>query len=380
MSLGPGGRRLQKLLDGAEKGGSRVIHVVPELFGAVGGLVGGAERYAYELARHMAERVPTTLLSFGPEGHVETVGGLEVRRLRTQWDVQGQRANPLALGLFRACHSAALVHFHQQFVLASSLGALYCRLIGTPAVVTNHGGGALDLSQYMPTKRIFRRHLHVSEYSRATMRQEHAWWSQVIWGGVDLMKFAGDAFVTRRRAVLYVGRILPHKGVNYLIEALPPELELDIVGPAHDERYLADLRALVKGKTVRFHHDVDDKALVAFYRQALCIVLPSVYRTVYGDELITPELLGQTLLEGMACGLPAICTAVGPMPEVVSDGVTGFVVPPNDASALRAKLAWLGEHPSEAAEMGRKGRQRVEERFTWPQVVGRCLEVYRTLT
>jgi len=68
------------------------------------------------------------------------------------------------------------------------------------------------------------------------------------------------------------------------------------------------------------------------------------------------------------------------MPEVVSDGVTGFVVPPNDASALRAKLAWLGEHPSEAAEMGRKGRQRVEERFTWPQVVGRCLEVYRTLT
>jgi glycosyltransferase involved in cell wall biosynthesis len=109
-------------------------------------------------------------------------------------------------------------------------------------------------------------------------------------------------------------------------------------------------------------------------------VLPSVYRTVYGDELITPELLGQTLLEGMACGLPAICTDVGPMPEVVSDGVTGFVVPPNDAAALREKLAWLGEHPREAAEMGRKGRQRVEERFTWPQVVGRCLEVYRTLT
>ena len=84
-------------------------------------------------------------------------------------------------------------------------------------------------------------------------------------------------------------------------------------------------------------------------------MLPSVYRTVYGDELITPELLGQTLLEGMACGLPAICTDVGPMPEVVSDGVTGFVVPPNDAVALREKLAWLSEHPTEAPRWGAEG-------------------------
>ena len=216
----------------------------------------------------MAERVPTTLVSFGPTAHTEMTGALEVRRLRTQWYVEGQQANPLAAALFRAIHGAALVHFHQQFVLASSLGALYCRLIGRPAVVTHHGGGGFDLSQFVPTKRIFQRHLHVSEYSRRTMRQDRASWSHVIWGGVDNTKFSSGTPTNGGRAVLYVGRILPHKGVNYLIEALPPSLELDIVGPAHDKRFLADLQKLAEGKPVRFHHSVEDEELVRFYRNA----------------------------------------------------------------------------------------------------------------
>jgi glycosyltransferase involved in cell wall biosynthesis len=89
-----------------------------------------------------------------------------------------------------------------------------------------------------------------------------------------------------------------------------------------------------------------------------------------------PELLGQTLLEGMACGTPAICTNVASMPEVVEDGSTGFVVPPNDPSALREKLCWLREHSAEVNALGRAGRQRVLERFTWNNVVARCLDEY----
>ena len=61
---------------------------------------------------------------------------------------------------------------------------------------------------------------------------------------------------------------------------------------------------------------------------------------MYGHESKVPELLGQTLLEGMACGALAICTAVASMPEVVTDGETGFVVPPNDPAAMRA--GWNG--------------------------------------
>jgi colanic acid/amylovoran biosynthesis glycosyltransferase len=64
------------------------------------------------------------------------------------------------------------------------------------------------------------------------------------------------------------------------------------------------------------------------------------------------------------------------MPEIVEDGVTGFVIPPNDAEALREKISWLLEHPQQAREMGQEGRRRVLERFTWDAVARRCLEAY----
>jgi D-inositol-3-phosphate glycosyltransferase len=83
------------------------------------------------------------------------------------------------------------------------------------------------------------------------------------------------------------------------------------------------------------------------------------------------------LLEGMACGAPAICTAVASMPEVVEDGVSGFVVPPNNPAALREKIQWLRDHPDQAREMGRAARQRVLDKFTWATVVRRCLAIYR---
>ena len=125
-----------------------------------------------------------------------------------------------------------------------------------------------------------------------------------------------------------------------------------------------------------FLHDCDDESLVGEYRRALCLVLPSVYRSADGTETNVPELLGQTLLEGMACGTPVICTRVASMPEIVEDGVTGFVVPPHDPVALGGRLQWLAEHPQEAAAMGAAGRRRVLERFQWAQVVRRCLEAY----
>jgi glycosyltransferase involved in cell wall biosynthesis len=65
------------------------------------------------------------------------------------------------------------------------------------------------------------------------------------------------------------------------------------------------------------------------------------------------------------------------MPEVVDDGVTGFVVPPNDPARLGDRLSWLRAHPVESAGMGMAARQRVLDRFTWGSVVNRCLDAYR---
>jgi glycosyltransferase involved in cell wall biosynthesis len=157
---------------------------------------------------------------------------------------------------------------------------------------------------------------------------------------------------------------------------MPSDLPLEIIGQPYNKRYLADLQALAVGKKVIFRYGFNDSELVAAYQRAGCVVLPSVYTNCYGDSTKIPELLGQTLLEGMACGAPVICTNVASMPEVVEDGVTGFVVPPNDPASLREKLIWLQEHPAQACQMGMAGRQRVLKDFRWEAVVERCLKVY----
>jgi alpha-maltose-1-phosphate synthase len=357
---------------------SKILHVVPALFGR-GGVVGGAERYALELARHMAEVTPTALATFGDEGRCETVGGLKVRVLGGPWYVRGQRTNPVSGRLLAEVFKADVVHCHQQHVLSSSLAAALCRVSGRRVFVSDLGGGGWDVSAYVSTDRWYHGHLHLSEYSRRQAGHAESARAHVIMGGVDVEKFSPNGAAEEGdHPVLYVGRLMPHKGVDDLVEALPEGMRLELIGQPYHEQFVADLRRLSEGKDVRFRHDCDDAALVEAYRRALCVVLPSVYRTRYGDETKVPELLGQTLLEGMACGAPAVCTDVASMPEVVEDGVTGFVVPPNDPRALREKLLWLRDNPARRREMGEAARRRVLEKFTWPSVVRNCLEIYNS--
>ena len=352
-----------------------VVHIVPALFGP-SGVVGGAERYALELARQMADRVPTTLVTFGDRASEEQVGALRVRTLGNPWFVRGQRTNPFSLEVFRELRPADVVHCHQHHVLVSSAAAAWCRLTGKRVFVSDLGGGGWDISAYLSTDSWFHGHLHLSEYSRRIHGHANLARAQVIGGGVDTQRFSPDPLVPREGGALFVGRLLPHKGVPDLIRGLPHGMPLAVVGPVPDPATKERLATLARGKAVTFLHGLDDDALVREYRRAMCLVLPSVYRTDEGDETLVPELLGQTLLEGMACGTPAICTDVASMPEVVDHGVTGFVVPPNDPAGLGERLSWLRANPTEASIMGLAGRRRVLARFTWDSVVNRCLDAY----
>jgi glycosyltransferase involved in cell wall biosynthesis len=324
----------------------------------------------------MADEVPTTLVSFGDAEQSMTFGRLRVRVIGNPWYVRGQRTNPVALRLLAELGKADVVHCHQQHVLSSSLAALVSRLARRRVFVSDLGGGGWDLSVYVSTDRWYHGHLHISEYSRAVSGHDGDRRAHVILGGVDAEKFSPDESVERDATALFVGRVMPHKGVDNLVKAVAPDMRLEIVGQTCDGRFLQDLHALADSKHVSFRHDCDDAALVESYRRAMCVVLPSVYRTMYGDMTRTPELLGQTLLEGMACGTPAICTDVASMPEIVEDGVTGFIVPPNDPAALGQKLRWLRDNPERARTMGRAARRRVLDKFTWPKVVARCLAAY----
>jgi len=338
--------------------------------------VGGAERYALELARQMANEVPTSLVCFGEKEAHEQSGQLQIHMLDRPWCVRGESHNPMSLRLWRDIRQAQVVHCHQQHILASSFAAAVCRLSGRKVFVSDLGGGGWDISAYLSTDRWYHGHLHISEYSRSISGHQNRSWAHVILGGVDTEKFSPDPGLEPGRRVLFVGRLMPHKGVDDLIRALPPDVELELIGQPYNEAYLADLKTLALGKKVAFRHDCGDEAMVDAYRRALCIVLPSVYRSMYGQESKVPELLGQTLLEGMACGTPAICTDVASMPEVVRDQVTGFVVPPNNPGALGEKIQWLLTNPDRVRSMRGAARQHVLENFTWPAVVRRCLNVY----
>jgi len=360
----------------AKLGEMHVLHIVPSLFDVKDGVLGGAERYALELARFMAEQVSTRLVTFGEQNRLERIGNLDVRVIGQPWKVRGQASNPFSLAVLGELRKAEVVHCHQQHLLTSSFAAVFCRLTGRKVFVSDLGGGGWDISAYISTDRWYHGHLHLSEYSRHVSGQDNDPYSQVILGGVDTEKFSPDSYQSVDAPVLFAGRLLPHKGVDNLINALPPDLKLELIGHAYDDRYLEALRKLGYGKQILFRHDCNDNELIEAYRRSLCVVLPSVYRTIYGVETIVPELLGQTLLEGMACGAPVICTRVASMPEIVQDGVTGFIVPPNDPRALAERICWLRDHPSEAQKMGRAGRLRVLDKFTWPAVVRRCLTAY----
>jgi glycosyltransferase involved in cell wall biosynthesis len=169
--------------------------------------------------------------------------------------------------------------------------------------------------------------------------------------------------------VLYTGRIIPVKGVAELVQALPSGVPLTIAGPTYDVAYYQRLQRLAQGKDVTFTNRISDSDLVAHYQRATVAVAPSLHS----------ELLGLVVLEAMACGTPVICTNVGGMPELVEDGVTGFVVEPGDERALRERIELMMGDTRQARRMGEAARARVSERFTWDLVAERCLEAYTTI-
>ena len=354
--------------------GPRVLHVVPALFGS-GGVVGGAERYALELARNMATAVPTRLLTFGDHERSFVEDALPIRVIGRTRYVRGQKFNPFSLSVLPELRGADIIHCHQKHIAISTFLGMAGRAARKRVFVTDLGGGGWDISSYVNTDRLFNGHLHISEYSRRVFRHSANRRARVIGGGVDVEKFSPTER-ERENRVLYVGRLLPHKGIDVLIRAMPADLELEIIGRPYDSRYFNDLQRLAEGKRVTFRQDCEAAELIDAYRSALCIVLPSVYTDMYGATTTVPELLGQTLLEGMACGTPAIGTDVASIPEIIQEGASGFIVSPSDPIALGDRIARLAADRELVRRMGLGARERVLAGFRWDDVVGRCLEAY----
>jgi alpha-maltose-1-phosphate synthase len=356
----------------------RVTHVAPTPFGEAG-LFGGGERYPLELARALARHVDCELITFGKTAlRLREPCGLRITTLPALGWLHGHPAQPFAPALPFALRDATVVHTHHLRSLPSQLSALVARARRQTLAVTDHGLSGTTWGGLLP--RLFHLFLTVSEYSSRELHTPVDR-TRVIYGGADPTRYAPDPSVARE-GVLFVGRLTPHKGVDRLLQALPPRSVLRVAGseghdPTPPEReYPNLLRRLAADRDVRFLGPVNDDELPNLYRAAQVFVLPSVSRTCYGKSISVSELLGLSILEAMASGTPVVASAIGGIPEIVIDGETGFLVPPGDLDELRERLDQILKNPGLAQRLGANARQHALDRFTWERVAERCLAAY----
>jgi len=348
-----------------------VCHVTPTYFSPES-VLGGGERFAGELARAMAERVDVKLVSFGrreicerPSPHFERV----VLRSRTR-----DLMTPFSWKLFRELREADVIHCHQYFTLPTFFAVLAGRLRRRPVFVTDLGGGGWTPGYQIDQSRWIAAHLPISEYAARSLPGRHRR-HRVIWGGVDPARYPVRAEWTHDGSAVFLGRLLPHKGVHFLIAGLPPGVPLDVIGPEPDPSYAARLRELARGMDVRFHGALPDAAVIARLGEAMALVHPTPVDAA-GSAGVS-ELFGLALVEAMARGCPVVASDAASLPEIVQTEQSGLLVPPNDPAAIRQALERLRGDAGLWRRLSAGARQRVEERFTWEHVVDRCLAAYR---
>jgi glycosyltransferase involved in cell wall biosynthesis len=355
----------------------RVAHVLPLYNGDGVDLTGGGERYAVKLAAAMDAEAgaDVTLVTFGPRFQEGTAFGL--RHLVLGALPNGQPDNPIPSSPLWRLTGFDLVHAYQFRCVVSSVLAVTCWSSRTPLVITDLGGGGRSPMNPAHLHRLVPGFTALSEFSRSLLPEPVRPRTRVLRGGIALERFPFDPS-PRRPHVVQVSRIMPHKGMNYLVEAAGDDIEVTIAGRVVDTSYYDYLREQVRGRNVRFLIDPSDSEVVDLYRDAAVTVGPSVYTDVFGRHWPTSELLGLPMLESMAVGTPVVCTDVGGMPEYVVEGVTGFVVPPNDPAAIRDRILRILGDASLAARLGQAGHEHVQQ-FSWADLAGRTLAAYRTL-
>ena len=359
----------------------KVVQVSPTYFKDI---IGGGERYPWELAKALSKYINVTLIVFGSNRHTEKISEtLRVEKYPavTSFPPLLSKTNPvpLTLSFLNEINKADIVQLHQFNTLISNLVIFYARLRNKFVCITDHGGGIFKLSKLFPiigkSVDLYMLVAHFSYKKFAKYKKNY----QVIYGGVDTSKFC-PRNIEKENKVLFAGRIIPRKGVDILVRAVQRlNTKVHIVGKSGDNEYIKLLKKIDMRNKVVFKFDVSDDDLIKEYNSALVTVLPSVYLDCYQKRTDLPEIFPLTVLESMACGTPVICTDAGGMPEIVEDGENGFIVPLNDPKKLEEKIRYFLDNPEESKRMGENARKKILADFTWDAVARRCLEGYSEL-
>jgi glycosyltransferase involved in cell wall biosynthesis len=179
-------------------------------------------------------------------------------------------------------------------------------------------------------------------------------------------RFPGD----HQQYVLYIGSLIWQKNIPFLVDIMReictqrPRVGFVIAGDGPEREWLkGEVKRHQLGDQVHALGKVPHRHVGNLFRQANALILPSYY-----------EGLARVQLEAYAAGVPCISTRVSGTDDVILDGETGFIVEVNDLPAFVDRLIWLLDRPSEAKEMGLKGKQYVLKKYAYGQVVDELVQ------
>ncbi|MDP9325730.1 MAG: glycosyltransferase family 4 protein [Candidatus Dormibacteraeota bacterium] len=353
----------------------QLAFVTPQYFHAESYL-GGGERYPLNLARGVVKASggasSVRIVSFGEMSRdIKVDRGVTLSILPAAY-APAHQFNPVSWDLLDVLQDADVIHAHQVFTRTGEATILIASLLGKPVFATDLGAHASVLGRRYGMLELTDGLICISDF--AAQLVETAAPVDVIRGGIDTDEFTPPPGPSNREHVLFVGRLLPHKGIDTLLQAAPADMSVVICGSPYDDDYYHHLRSLAHGKKVAFITAADDAQLRDLYRSALATVLPSVYRDYRGGFQRAPELMGLTLLESMACGTPAVCSRVGGMPELIREGETGFIF--DSLEHLRGILTALRDGRLSADDVGAQARRTAVAEYDIGVVGARALRLY----
>jgi rhamnosyl/mannosyltransferase len=191
----------------------------------------------------------------------------------------------------------------------------------------------------------------------------------------ESLKSKSDELITKfgSNFVLFVGRLIYYKGIEYLVRAMTDmQADLVIVGTGTLE---AEMKMLAQelgiSQRVHFAGKVADDDLPAYFHACKLLCLPSIERS---------EAFGIVQLEAHACGKPTVCTSLPTGVQFANlDGITGLVVPPRDISALTAAINKILSDDALRIKFGTQARERVLREFTRKRMADDYLRIYKVV-